>query len=182
MSMMKCISLHQPWASLVVLGAKKFETRSWPTSYRGPLLIHAAKKWNPQLQATCFSDPIEGELYDAGHISNDGLGGKSSWKNPLPFGSIIGGVSLDECYEVVPCQRSPAEAQDPLMDELASASGQRIQLPAGDEWRFGDFGIGRFAWQLSNPRRFAMPIPFCGRQGFFNVPAEVVAEQMESSR
>ena len=44
---MKCLSLWQPWASLVVIGAKRFETRSWPTNYRGPLLIHAAQRWSP---------------------------------------------------------------------------------------------------------------------------------------
>ena len=40
---MKALSLTQPWATLVVTGAKRFETRSWTTTYRGPLLIHAAK-------------------------------------------------------------------------------------------------------------------------------------------
>lgn len=41
---MKAITLWQPWASLMVLGVKKIETRSWPTRYRGPLAIHAAKR------------------------------------------------------------------------------------------------------------------------------------------
>lgn len=40
---MKAISLWQPWASLVILGLKQYETRSWKTSYRGTLVIHAAK-------------------------------------------------------------------------------------------------------------------------------------------
>jgi hypothetical protein len=40
---MKAISLTQPWAALVALGVKRFETRSWSTRYRGPLAIHAAK-------------------------------------------------------------------------------------------------------------------------------------------
>jgi hypothetical protein len=40
---MKAITLHQPWATLVAIEQKKIETRSWPTSYRGPLAIHAAK-------------------------------------------------------------------------------------------------------------------------------------------
>ena len=34
---MKAISLWQPWASAVALGSKRVETRSWSTSYRGPL-------------------------------------------------------------------------------------------------------------------------------------------------
>jgi len=41
---MRCLTLYQPWASLIALGDKKIETRSWQTSYRGPLAIHAAKK------------------------------------------------------------------------------------------------------------------------------------------
>ena len=40
---MKALSLTQPWASLVVIGAKCYETRSWATNYRGPLAIHASK-------------------------------------------------------------------------------------------------------------------------------------------
>lgn len=39
---MKVITIWQPWASLIVLGHKKIETRGWATKYRGPLLIHAA--------------------------------------------------------------------------------------------------------------------------------------------
>lgn len=41
---MKALSLWQPWASAIALGAKRVETRSWETLYRGPLLIHAAKR------------------------------------------------------------------------------------------------------------------------------------------
>lgn len=43
---MKALSLWQPWASLIAIGAKRYETRSWGTRYRGPLLICAAKTWN----------------------------------------------------------------------------------------------------------------------------------------
>jgi len=34
-----CLSMHQPWASLLVLGIKRFEGRGWASSYRGPLWI-----------------------------------------------------------------------------------------------------------------------------------------------
>lgn len=40
---MKALSLWQPWATLIAIGAKQYETRSWATKYRGALLIHAAK-------------------------------------------------------------------------------------------------------------------------------------------
>ena len=40
---MKVLSLLQPWATLVVMGIKQIETRSWSTAHRGTLLIHASK-------------------------------------------------------------------------------------------------------------------------------------------
>lgn len=52
---MKALSLWQPWASLVVLGLKQYETRSWKTSYRGTLVIHAGKEWNNDLEAQMLS-------------------------------------------------------------------------------------------------------------------------------
>jgi activating signal cointegrator 1 len=39
----KALTLIQPWASLIIMGRKKIETRSWPTKYRGLLAIHAGK-------------------------------------------------------------------------------------------------------------------------------------------
>lgn len=41
---MRAISLWQPWASLVATNWKHYETRSWQTPYRGPLVICAAKR------------------------------------------------------------------------------------------------------------------------------------------
>lgn len=40
---MKALTIIEPWASLIVFGHKRFETRSWSTRYRGPLAIHASK-------------------------------------------------------------------------------------------------------------------------------------------
>ena len=41
---MKAISIRQPWAALIVAGIKDIENRSWPTQFRGKVLIHAAQK------------------------------------------------------------------------------------------------------------------------------------------
>lgn len=40
---MKCLSIRQPWAWLLVNGHKDIENRSWKTKFRGPLVIHAGK-------------------------------------------------------------------------------------------------------------------------------------------
>lgn len=39
---LKTLSVMEPWASLIFKYGKDVENRSWYTSYRGPLLIHAS--------------------------------------------------------------------------------------------------------------------------------------------
>ena len=44
------ISMHQPWASLMVSGFKRFEGREWNTKYRGPLWVHStSQKPTPEM-------------------------------------------------------------------------------------------------------------------------------------
>ena len=38
------LSIRQPWAWAIVNGWKPVENRTWHSSYRGPLLIHAGKR------------------------------------------------------------------------------------------------------------------------------------------
>jgi hypothetical protein len=38
------LTIHQPYASMIVDRRKRIETRTWPTWYRGLLAIHAAKR------------------------------------------------------------------------------------------------------------------------------------------
>jgi hypothetical protein len=60
---MKALSLWQPWATLVSIGAKRIETRSWPTKYRGPLAIHAGLTRRRELDLLCLEDgPIRAAL------------------------------------------------------------------------------------------------------------------------
>ncbi|MCL5976186.1 MAG: ASCH domain-containing protein [Candidatus Parvarchaeota archaeon] len=40
---MKCLSVKQPFADLIIAGKKRIEIRGWKTNYRGNLLIHASK-------------------------------------------------------------------------------------------------------------------------------------------
>jgi len=41
---MKALTIWQPYASLISKELKKYETRSWYTKYRGPLLIHSGQR------------------------------------------------------------------------------------------------------------------------------------------
>ena len=40
---MKCLSVCQPFAELIVQGKKTIELRKWNTKFRGEFLVHAAK-------------------------------------------------------------------------------------------------------------------------------------------
>lgn len=42
--MMRVLAVKQPWASLLVLGHKPVENRSWGTPYRGDVAIHASAR------------------------------------------------------------------------------------------------------------------------------------------
>jgi hypothetical protein len=55
---MKALSLWQPWATLIALKKKQIETRSWRTTYRGPLAIHAAKSYPQEARDLCSTEPF----------------------------------------------------------------------------------------------------------------------------
>lgn len=81
---MKAISLWQPWASLWCSDAKLHETRHWPTSHRGWLLVHAAKR---------KIDDFAGDRLDD---ICDSLWGHH-WGMELPRGALVGMVNLVGC-------------------------------------------------------------------------------------
>lgn len=78
---MRALTIIQPWASLIVLGYKRVENRTWSTPYRGRLLIHAGKK-----------------SLDASGISlAQSLGIRLP--DDLPCGAIVGECELVSCSE-----------------------------------------------------------------------------------
>src|SRR5437660_260684 len=86
---MRALTVAQPWASLIVLGVKRLETRPWRTEYRGPLLIHAARAFPAAARTLCRGDPFRSLLAAAGL---DAAG--------LPLGAVVGGVELLDCVRV----------------------------------------------------------------------------------
>lgn len=59
---MRCLTLYQPWADAISQGLKGNETRSWATSYRGPLAIHAARKWDSGLRYIAQISGVEAPM------------------------------------------------------------------------------------------------------------------------
>lgn len=40
---MRALTIRQPWIAAIVQADKRIENRVWPTRYRGPILLHAAR-------------------------------------------------------------------------------------------------------------------------------------------
>jgi hypothetical protein len=85
---MKALTLTQPWASLVALGEKKIETRSWYTSYRGLIAIHAAMGFPGWCKRQCFIPPFGKALVHFG-LSPD----------TLPRGRVLCVTEIKDCIE-----------------------------------------------------------------------------------
>lgn len=45
---MKTLTVKNPWSWAIIYGAKDVENRTWSTTYRGPLAIHAGQAWSPE--------------------------------------------------------------------------------------------------------------------------------------
>lgn len=84
---MKALTLMQPWATLMAVGAKRIETRSWPTAIRGEVAIHASKTFPRDAIDLIFTEPYRSVLGEAG------LRGVSQ----LPLGAIVAVGDFIDC-------------------------------------------------------------------------------------
>jgi activating signal cointegrator 1 len=142
--MLRCLTIRQPWASLIMIGAKTVETRSWPTSYRGTLVIHASSTYGPgERHAASCSVPL-------GWIRAAGLK-----EDALPLGVLLGIVEL---VDVLPVAKLGT-----LIDR---------KTPAGNrEFMMGNYAPGRWGWVLKGVRQLGEPIPASGRLGLWQLPS-----------
>lgn len=83
----RAISIRQPWAWLIVNGIKTVENRTWRTSHRGPLLIHAGQTMAFGQQD--YADFLLVMHDEAGIILPD-------YAN-IQRGGIVGSVNLVDC-------------------------------------------------------------------------------------
>lgn len=100
----KAITVWQPWATLLATGQKHNETRSWKTSYRGEILIHAAKTDHSGILLHIPMEELK-HFQDAGVV------------NKLPTGAIIGKANLVDCFQIDEAYRRKLQRENPA--ELA---------------------------------------------------------------
>lgn len=145
---MKVISIIQPWATLIAVGEKKFETRSWATKHRGPLAIHAGKKIYKDL---CEQEPFKSVLAKHGYTADN-----------LPTGVVVAICNLEECWSISRCLRGYVVLEK-------NGNEDRMEDPIGkNEEAFGWYEDGRIAWQLKDVKQLETPIPAKGQQRIWN--------------
>lgn len=164
---MKAITIHQPWATLIALGEKQYETRSWPTKYRGPIAIHAATK-KPDTRDIHASTVYE--IIKAIRPITE-KAARTTMYLPLellPLGCIVATAELVECWKWDE-QGGVLVRVSPIVEYEKVGVVQNHMEISEREKLFGGYGPGRYAWELANVQMLPEPIPAKGQQGLWNV-------------
>lgn len=138
---MKALTLTQPWATLVHVKAKLIETRSWYTSHRGPLVIHAASSYPREARELAQTAPF-----------SRALGQLDPLELPLGVGLCV--------VTVVGCVKT---------EHVGKLKEMGFPLHI-DELRFGNFQPGRWAWALKYEYSFPKAIVAKGARRIWEWP------------
>jgi hypothetical protein len=136
---MKALTVTQPWVTLIAVGAKHVETRSWTTGHRGLLAIHAAHRFPTWARELCQTDPFRLVLDQAGITGPEAL----------PCGMVLATCRL---AAVRPTSR-PLPATWPV---------------GRHEVAFGDYRFGRYAWLLTDVTPLTRPVLARGALGLWS--------------
>uniref|UniRef100_A0A7N0T4R5 ASCH domain-containing protein n=2 Tax=Kalanchoe fedtschenkoi TaxID=63787 RepID=A0A7N0T4R5_KALFE len=138
-----CLTMHQPWASLLVYGIKRIEGRSWPSPIRGRLWIHAASKIPDDATIKAMEDFYR-EIYAVDGVFD------LKFPEHYPVSRLIG------CVEIVGCVKGK---------ELASwnAVPEGVRLEA----------LTDFCWLCQKPQKLLVPFEMRGYQGVYNLEKKI---------
>jgi hypothetical protein len=141
-----CLTMHQPWASLLVYGIKRIEGRGWNTDYRGRLWIHAASKI-PE------PDLIKSTVQSYTEIRN-------GWKFPdnYPTSCLLGCVDVVDCISI-------SEYVTLFSNPELSLNKYDLSVPVYDE----DTG-SEYLFICVNPQRLVMPFNMPGKSKLWKLP------------
>ena len=150
----KALSVIQPWATLLAIGAKRVETRSWATTHTGSLGIHASRGFPQAARDLCYQEPFRSALAAAGI---------DDWSE-LPRGALVGVAAVLGCHPVETLPK--LTTGNPLTEQ---------------ELAFGDYTPGRYGWTFDSPVRIE-PVRMQGALGIWTIPAEHQAAARDALR
>lgn len=143
---MKALTICQPYAHLIVCGEKRVENRTWPTRYRGPLLIHAGKSkaWLTEEDGMHYADGKPRK------IDYDEATGKV-----FDFGALVGVAELVDCVHIDTIESRAVQQRHPWLYDHPHTEGP-------------------WCWVLQNVRRFGAVVPCKGEQGLWECDDSLV--------
>ena len=145
---MKAITTCQPYAELIASGAKRIENRTWSTSYRGELAIHAGKR-RPRREPLAAKGATGRSRISRGmDAAPTSLGDENGTKNGnYVFGAVVAIVKLTAVLRL-----------DELMDGKHPEYSWLLSNP---------YAEGPWCWVLEDVRRVE-PVYCKGFQGLWN--------------
>lgn len=167
---MHAITLREPWATLVAIGAKRIETRSraapdWLIGQR--IAIHAAKGLTANEWHCAISEPISAAIRAAGlslypDVDDDDARTLLQLAFAETRGKVIATAVLVDCFMF---ETAPADRLGRTREVYDRPVG-RVEITS-QEYRFGDFTPGRYGWLLRDVQRLPEPIPARGELGIW---------------
>lgn len=130
----------------------------WASLWLSTAKVHETRHWPTPVRGTIAVHAakkfVKTADEDLGPILEDEFGGH--WSKDLPTGALIGTLELIDCT-------------------MITSDEHGVMVAAGsDDFMCGDFSGGRFAWRRGTYRVFQTPIPYIGRQGWFDVADDLV--------
>ena len=151
---MKALTLHQPYATLIMEGKKVFETRSWPAPRNivgTRIAIHAGKTLDSEALDEFYDEHELAWVMDSMHDS---------------LGKVLGTVQVGVPLLVVRQMRNEWVGRPHGTDQRALFGTAPEQAHRDD--LMGDYHPGRYAWPLTDVVVFDEPIPARGHQGIWD--------------
>jgi activating signal cointegrator 1 len=150
---MRALSIGQPWATLIVRGVKPFEARTWSTSYRGEIAVHASSSIKGWVREECETNAlIRKALKKAAIIDLD----------ELPRGAVVGTVVVADVHRA-------KEIESDLTLTIVALCG-------------GDLYEDDLLWRLERPKELRTPISVKGKLNLWTLPESVVTKVASSVR
>ena len=146
---MKAITIKQPWAQLICEGVKDIENRTWPTKFRGRVLIHAGVKID------------ENTIDSIGRINGEIA--RKTWfdvnDKKFSLGAIIGSVEIVGClinHPSIWAEKTNIPTIGDVLEDIHFLGKAQKPNPL------------IYNWVLANPIKFEKPIPCKGKLSFWD--------------
>lgn len=150
---MKAITLYQPWAMLIETGWKEVETRDWYTGYRGPLAIHASKRWSNE-EKTFWYQVVPGI------VGNEQF---QKWEEPV-LGRVVAICQLVACVPAASVEWKAKQLKERFEPKHSWAVERRV----------GNYDAGRWAWILREVKPVQPYIVASGQRKLWTVTGETL--------